>query len=64
MKKQQIKKTALYCRLSRDDEYMGESMSIQSQKTMLAQYAKSNGFYEYEFYADDGYTGTNFVEVR
>ncbi|MBQ7264968.1 MAG: recombinase family protein [Firmicutes bacterium] len=60
MKKQQIKKAALYCRLSRDDEYMGESMSIQSQKTMLAQYAKSNGFCEYEFYADDGYTGTNF----
>ena len=60
MKKQQIRKAALYCRLSRDDEYMGESMSIQSQKTMLAQYAKSNGFSEYEYYADDGYTGTNF----
>ena len=58
MKQQKI--AALYCRLSRDDEYMGESMSIQSQRTMLAQYAKNNGFNEYSYYVDDGFTGTNF----
>ena len=42
--KQQDKITALYCRLSRDDEYNGDSMSIQNQKTLLTQYAKDNGF--------------------
>jgi hypothetical protein len=39
--KQQDRITALYGRLSRDDELSGESMSIQTQKTMLAQFAKS-----------------------
>ena len=58
--KQQEKITALYCRLSRDDEYNGDSMSIQNQKTLLTQYAKDNGFLNTEFFVDDGYTGTNF----
>ena len=58
--KQQDKITALYCRLSRDDEYNGDSMSIQNQKTLLTQYAKDNGFLNTEFFVDDGYTGTNF----
>ena len=51
--KQQDKITALYCRLSRDDEYNGDSMSIQN-----------HGYFNTEFFVDDGYTGTNFVEVR
>ena len=42
----------------------GESMSIQTQKTMLSQYAKQNGFSNCVFYVDDGYSGTNFAEVR
>lgn len=58
--KQQNKITALYCRLSRDDELGGDSMSIQNQKTMLSQYAKDNGFINTEFFVDDGYSGTNF----
>ena len=58
--KQQDKITALYCRLSRDDEYNGDSMSIQNQKTLLTQYANDNGFLNTEFFVDDGYTGTNF----
>ncbi len=58
--KQQNKITALYCRLSRDDELHGDSMSIQNQKTMLSQYAKDNGFINTEFFVDDGYSGTNF----
>ena len=58
--KQQDKITALYCRLSRDDEYNGDSMSIQNQKTLLTQYAKDNGLLNTEFFVDDGYTGTNF----
>ncbi len=58
--KQQDRITALYCRLSRDDEFSGDSMSIQTQKTMLAQYAKENGLLRPEFFVDDGYSGTNF----
>lgn len=49
--KQQNKLTAIYCRLSRDDEVGSESMSIQNQKTYLSQYAKNNGFSDYVFYA-------------
>lgn len=57
---QQNRTTALYCRLSRDDEFSSESISIQTQKTMLSQYARDNGFTDTEFYVDDGYSGTNF----
>ena len=52
--------TALYCRLSRDDELQGESNSITHQKEMLQKYATEHGFKNLEFYVDDGYTGTNF----
>ena len=57
---QQNRTTALYCRLSRDDDFGGNSVSIQTQKTMLSQYARDNGFTDTEFYVDDGYSGTNF----
>lgn len=56
----QIKKTALYCRLSKDDEREGESLSIETQKAMLMQYAKEHDLYPVEVYADDGYSGLNF----
>ena len=56
--------TALYCRLSRDDGAEGESNSIANQKKLLAKYAKEHGFTNTKFYVDDGYTGTNFDEVR
>ena len=52
--------TALYCRLSKDDELVGDSNSIVHQKEMLAKYAKEHGFTNAEFYVDDGYSGTNF----
>ncbi|MBR4765351.1 MAG: recombinase family protein, partial [Clostridia bacterium] len=52
--------TALYCRLSQEDERNAESMSIQNQKEMLLNYAKENRFSNPVFYIDDGYTGTNF----
>lgn len=51
--------TALY-----DDGNVGESMSIQSQKAILTRKAEELGIYNYRFYVDDGYSGTNFVEVR
>lgn len=56
--------TALYCRLSQDDELRGESNSIKHQKEMLLKYAEDNGFPNSQFYIDDGYTGMNFVGVR
>lgn len=52
--------TALYERLSRDDELTGESNSIVNQKSMLEEYAKNNGFSNPVHYADDGYSGGNF----
>lgn len=52
--------TALYCRLSRDDELQGDSNSIIHQKEILRKYAEGNGFKNTEFFVDDGYSGTNF----
>lgn len=52
--------TALYCRLSRDDELQGDSNSIKNQKSILQKYADDNGFVNTEFFVDDGYSGTNF----
>ena len=56
----EVKKTALYCRLSKDDDRAGESMSIENQKAMLIQYAKEHGLVPFELYVDDGYSGLNF----
>lgn len=58
--KQPIYNTALYLRLSRDDELQGESSSITTQRSMLRQYAAENGLNVIEEYADDGWSGTNF----
>lgn len=52
--------TALYCRLSRDDELSGDSNSIVHQKEILSAYAEKCGFANTRFYVDDGYSGTNF----
>ena len=52
--------TALYCRLSRDDELQGDSNSIVNQKNILSKYAKDNGFKNLQFFVDDGFSGTNF----
>lgn len=52
--------TALYCRLSRDDELQGDSNSIINQKAILKKYADDNGFGNTQFFVDDGYSGTNF----
>lgn len=52
--------TALYLRLSRDDEMQGESGSIQTQRMMLRQYAAEHGLTVVDEYIDDGWSGTNF----
>lgn len=53
--------SALYCRLSRDDELAGESNSIKNQKSILSKYAKDNHFINTKFFVDDGYSGTSFT---
>lgn len=57
-RKVQIMKAAIYCRLSKEDEYkIGESESIQNQKSMLLQYAIEKGFDIYQIYSDEDYSG-------
>ena len=52
--------TALYCRLSRDDENEGISGSIKNQTEILQKYAVDNGFKNTRLFVDDGWSGTNF----
>lgn len=52
--------TALYERLSRDDESYGDSTSIVNQKKMLEEYARDNGYTNIRHYTDDGYSGGSF----
>ena len=52
--------TALYERLSRDDELTGDSNSIINQKKLLEDYAKSHGFTNCVHFTDDGWSGANF----
>ena len=56
--------TALYERLSRDDEMVGDSNSIINQKKMLEDYANKNGYTNILHFTDDGYSGGSFAEVR
>ena len=58
--KQSIYNTALYLRLSRDDDNAGESNSIATQRMMLRRYAEQNHLFVVDEYIDDGYSGTNF----
>ena len=52
----------LYARRSSEDGKDGES--IENQVALLKQYAADKGYYNIKVVTDDGYTGTNFVEVR
>ncbi len=58
--KQPIYNTALYLRLSRDDEQQGDSGSIQTQRMMLRDYAQTHGLNIVSEYVDDGWSGTNY----
>jgi DNA invertase Pin-like site-specific DNA recombinase len=52
--------TALYCRLSQEDERLGESLSIENQKGILLQYAREHHFPNPTFFVDDGVSGVTF----
>lgn len=49
-----------YCRLSRDDEHDGMSVSIETQRKVLEDYCRSHGYEIHNFYCDDGYSGTTY----
>ncbi len=53
-------KVGLYIRLSKEDEKCGESESITNQKSLLLRFVRENCYAQFEFYVDDGYSGTNF----
>ena len=50
---------AIYCRLSQEDG-KDESQSISSQKDIITNYVKSQNWHIYDYYVDDGFSGTNF----
>ena len=52
-------RAAAYCRLSKDDEQIGESASIQTQRDMITGFIRENGWSLVDVYIDDGYTGLN-----
>lgn len=60
IEKEKEYRAALYCRLSSDDAYLGESGSIQTQRALLTQYCQENNIPVYDIYVDDGFSGTNF----
>ena len=53
-------RAALYCRLSKDDERAGESVSIETQKMILTEFCHAHHFNIYDIYCDDGFSGLNF----
>jgi DNA invertase Pin-like site-specific DNA recombinase len=57
---EQNRDAGIYCRLSDEDERMGESVSIENQKQLLQKYVAEQGWNEVEVYCDDGYSGVNF----
>ncbi len=56
--------TALYCRLSSDDDLQGKSNSITNQKAILEKYATEHRFTNARFYVDDGFFGYKFQQTR
>ena len=59
-----MKLTALYERLSVDDDNPGDSVSIRNQKAMLEEYARQHGYEPFRHFTDDGWSGTNFHRPR
>ena len=55
-----VYEVGMYCRLSKDDGTDNESASIATQKSILTDYVKKQGWHLAKTYVDDGYSGTNF----
>lgn len=59
-KQEQLNRTGIYLRLSKDDERAGESLSIENQRKIVTKYVQEQGWKIIDEYIDDGYSGTNF----
>ena len=57
-------RVGLYIRLSKEDDREGQSESVANQLSMLTDFARQQRLDVYDTYIDDGWSGTNFVEVR
>lgn len=57
-------RAALYIRLSKEDEHEGPSESVSNQQSMLEAFVQQHRLTVFDTYVDDGWSGTNFVEVR
>ena len=57
---QETYNVGIYCRLSREDERTGESVSVENQREMLSRYVHEQGWNLYSTYCDDGVSGTTF----
>ena len=55
---------ALYIRLSKEDENEGPSESVSNQRSLLEEFVKRHHLSVYDTYIDDGWSGTDFAEVR
>ena len=53
-------RAGLYCRLSKDDDQQGESVSIATQRAILSAHCQEQGYEIHDVYIDDGYSGLNF----
>lgn len=60
MQHNKVFQAGLYLRLSKDDERQGESVSIETQRSILTDYCLSHGYTICKEYVDDGYSGLNF----
>ena len=60
MNTKEIYHAGLYCRLSKDDDQQGESVSIATQRAILAAYCQEQGYEIHDVYIDEGYSGLNF----
>lgn len=57
-------RAALYIRLSKEDEREGPSESVSNQQSLLNEFVRRRRLSVYDTYIDDGWSGTDFVEVR
>ena len=57
-----IYEVGVYCRLSKDDGTENESASIATQKSILTDYVKKQGWHLAKTYVDDGYSGTIYQD--
>ena len=60
MQENKIYQAGLYLRLSSDDDQVGESVSIGTQRDILTDYCQQHQYAIYDVYVDDGYSGMNF----